>query len=100
MPLLATEYSQSCPTNGENCFQNWQTGLALRLLKSIYGSVDSSRNWDDTLKDFLFRFGFKQCPTAGSIYIYEHDKDFMVMINPVDDELISFNDLSPKDKDD
>ena len=36
-------------------------GVPLRLLKSIYGSVDSSCNWDDTLKDFLFRFGFKQC---------------------------------------
>ena len=66
-------------------------GVPLRLLKSIYGSVDSSRNWDDTLKEFLFRFGFKRCPTAGSIYIYESDQDFMVMINAVDDELIATN---------
>ena len=29
-------------------------GVPLRLLKSIYGSIDSSHNWDDTLKDFLF----------------------------------------------
>ena len=32
--------------------------VPLLLLKSAYGSVDGPRNWDDTLKEALFDFGF------------------------------------------
>ena len=32
--------------------------VPLLLLKSVYGSVNGPRNWDDTLKEALFDFGF------------------------------------------
>ena len=38
--------------------QEW-FGVPLLLLKSVYGVVDGPRNWDDTLKEALFRFGFE-----------------------------------------
>ena len=65
--------------------------VPLLLLKSVYGSVDGPRNWDDTLKEALFDFGFVRCHCANSIYLYQKDNDFMLLTNAVDDELIATN---------
>ena len=43
--------------------------VRLLLLKSVYGSVDGPRKWDDNLKEALFDFGFVQCHCANSIYL-------------------------------
>ena len=67
-------------------------GVTLLLLKSIYGSTDSARNWDDTLSDFLINdFGFFRCPACGSINIFRKDDTFMFLINAVDDQLYFSN---------
>ena len=85
--ILPAEWKEFYPDLAE-----W-FGTPLRLLKSIYGSTDSMRNWDDTLADFLLNdFGFQRCPSDGSIYIYKKGKSFLYLINAVDDELYFTND--------
>ena len=66
-------------------------GVPLLLLKSVYGTVDGPRNWDDTLKKALFEFGFKQCFSANSIYLFEEQNKFLAITNATDDELIASN---------
>ena len=67
-------------------------GIPLLLLKLIYGSTDSARNWDDTLAHFLLQdFGFERCPRARSIYVLKKTNNFIFLLNAVDDELYSSN---------
>ena len=84
--MLPTEWKELFPD-----LAPW-FGIPLRLLKSIYGSTDAARNWDDTLADFLINdFGFERCPSARSIFIYKRGKDFIYLINAVDDQLYFSN---------
>ena len=67
-------------------------GIPLLLLKLIYGSTDSARNWDDTLAHFLLQdFGFERCPRARSIYVLKKTNNFIFLLNAVDDELYFSN---------
>ena len=58
-------------------------GVPLLLLKSVYGVVDGPCNWDDTLKEALFKFGFERCHAAKSICHYKNGTNFMAMTNAV-----------------
>ena len=67
-------------------------GKPLLLLKSLYGSVDASKNWDDDLSDWLINvYGFHRVPGAGSIYTLQKDNDFIYLLNAVDDQLYFSN---------
>ena len=84
--ILPKEWAEEFPDLAE-----W-FGRPLRLLKSLYGQVDASKNWDDDLSDWLINnFGFERCPGAGSIYIYHKPPHFIFLLNAVDDQLYFSN---------
>ena len=83
--ILPEEWKELCPELSE-----W-FGTPLLLLKSVYGSVDGPKNWDNTLKEALLEFGFKQCYSASSIYLYEEGNKFLALTNATDDELLASN---------
>lgn len=67
-------------------------GVPLLLLKSLYGSVDASKNWDDDQSDWLINvYGFKRVPGAGSIYVFKQNDKFLYLLNAVDDQLYFSN---------
>ena len=84
---LPTEWKELFPD-----LADW-FGTPLKLLKSIYGSTDSTCKWDDTLSDFLVKdFGSTKCPSSGSINIFKKGELFMFLLNVVDDQLYFTND--------
>ena len=67
-------------------------GFPLLLLKSLYGQTDSSKNWDQDQSEWLINdFGFRRCPGAMLIYIYQSEDAFMYLINVVDNQLYFTN---------
>ena len=84
--VLPKEWAEEFPDLAE-----W-FGKPLRLLKSLYGQVDASKNWDDDLSDWLINtFGFERCPGAGSIYLYHKPPHYIFLLNAVDDQLYFSN---------
>jgi hypothetical protein len=58
----------------------------------LYGSIDASKNWDDTLSEWLINgFGCIRCPGAGSIFIKREGSNFLFILNAVDDQLYFSN---------
>ena len=61
-------------------------------MKSLYGSVDASKNWGNKKSDWLINsYVFNRIPGAGSIYVYKKNEDFLYLINAVDDQVYFSN---------
>ena len=87
--MLPTEWKEFFPDLAE------YFGVPLLLLKSLYGQIQSSKNWDETQSDWLINeYGFERCPSEESIYIFRKGDLFIYMINCVDDQLYFANDDS------
>ena len=89
--ILPAEWKEAFPDLAE-----W-FGIPLLLLKSLYGSIDASKNWDDELSDWLTHHaGFERCPGTGSIFIFRDGPRFIYLVNAVDDQLYFSNDNALK----
>ena len=64
----------------------------MRLLKSLYGLKQSSRNWSKTVKAAMLAVGFKQSENDACLYIYEKGEAFIHAVIHVDDFAIFNND--------
>ncbi|KAL8156075.1 hypothetical protein AgCh_001234 [Apium graveolens] len=69
-------------------------GLVCRLIKSIYGLRQASRQWNEKLSDFLVAFGFTQSLTDYALFTHKIDSMFTVVVVYVDDILVTGNNLS------
>ena len=78
---LDKEYKQFCPDLSEHL------GRPLRLKKCLYGADFSGKSWYDTLDEFLTsnEMNFKRSMVEGCLYAYRKDKDWIKIINYVDD---------------
>jgi transposase InsO family protein len=73
-------------------------GTPLRLKKSLYGDRVANLAWDETQSKWLTspEIGFVRLPSEGSIYLKRTDKDFIAVLNAVDDQLYFATDPSLK----
>lgn len=62
-----------------------------KLLKSIYGLKQASRNWFAKLTQFLIRYGFVQSLADYSLFTYNNGKVFIGILVYVDDMIIVSN---------
>ena len=67
--------------------------LVCKLIKSLYGLRQASREWNTKLADFLINFGFRQSLADYSLFIYDKGSCFVVVIVYVDDILLTGSDL-------
>lgn len=68
-------------------------GLVCRLVKSLYGLKQASRQWNVKLTDALLTLGFMQSSLDHSLFIKKQHEKIVVILIYVDDMLIAGNDL-------
>lgn len=61
------------------------------LHKSLYGLKQSSRAWFDKFSTYLIEFGFVCSIKDPSLFIYQRDKDIIMLLLYVDDMLLTGN---------
>src|SRR4051812_22463166 len=64
-----------------------------KLLKSLYGLKQSSRQWFDKLSQVLLTNNFRQCSCDHSLFIHNSDNSYTLILIYVDDLLIAGNNL-------
>ncbi|CAM8947932.1 unnamed protein product [Rhodiola kirilowii] len=64
-------------------------GKVCRLLKSIYGLKQASRQWFATLSDALLQFGFVPSLHDSSLFTLKRGEDFLILLVYVDDILLT-----------
>ena len=70
------------------------SNLVCRLVKSIYGLRQASREWNTKLKDFLIDFGFHQSLADYSLFIHKQGSSYILAVVYVDDILLTGNNVS------
>ena len=73
--------------------QGETSGMVCRLVKSLYGLKQASRQWNVKLTDALVDLGFNQSSLDHSLFIKKHHTQIIVILVYVDDMLIAGNDL-------
>lgn len=63
-------------------------GMVLKLRKALYGLKQSPRLWYEKLRAFLLDKGWRICNFDPSIFIYNHEGNYIIMCVYVDDMLI------------
>lgn len=66
---------------------------ACRLLKSLYGLKQASRQWNLKLTTALISFGFSQSPSDNSLFTKKSGGKIVIILVYVDDLLITGDDL-------
>lgn len=84
--ILPAEWKQLFPNNNE--IHQW-FGVPLLLKKSLYGDRAANLAWDGTQSSWLTSsdIGFERLPSDGSIYVKRSQRDVMMVLNAVDDQL-------------
>lgn len=79
---------------------NWPKGIdpsyrnrVCKLLKSLYGLKQSSRQWFAKLSDVMLANNFKQCYADNSLFIYQFPSCFTALLIYVDNHVIVGNNL-------
>lgn len=73
--------------------QGEKSGLVRRLVKSMYGLKQASRQWNVKLTDALLDSGFIQSSFDHSLFTKRHNEHIVVVLVYVDDMLVAVNDL-------
>lgn len=66
--------------------------LVCRMLKSLYGLKQASRNWNLVIDKWLKGYGFRPCEADRCLYMYDIDNCIMLLVLWVDDLIITGND--------
>ena len=70
----------------------------MKLLKSLYGLKQSSRNWSKTVKEAMLEVGFRQSENDACLYFFEEKGAFIHAVIRVDDFAIFNNDQEVCDR--
>lgn len=74
------------------------TGRVCKLLKSLYGLKQASRNWNIKLNEVLVKAGYLRCKSDACIYVRRFNNSMVIVAVYVDDLLIFSNDNAWKDQ--
>lgn len=74
------------------------TGKVCKLLKSLYGLKQASRNWNVKLNGVLVKAGFTRCKSDPCIYVRRINDSMIIVAVYVDDLLIFHNNNAWKDQ--
>ncbi|CAM8946174.1 unnamed protein product [Rhodiola kirilowii] len=69
--------------------QEKQLGLVCKLNKSIYGLKQAPRQWFSRFSDALLAYGFQQSSNDHSLFTYNHNGEFLILLVYVDDVVIT-----------
>lgn len=72
--------------------------LVCRLMKSLYGLKQASRQWNHKINAVLENFGFERCDADQCIYYMIKNDDILIVALYVDDFLIFSNNLALETK--
>jgi len=66
------------------------SGLIVKLSKSLYGLKQAAREWFATLKKYLLRLGFEQCPADACVFrLMEDGVVVLTLVCHVDDLFVA-----------
>ncbi|CAM8924815.1 unnamed protein product [Rhodiola kirilowii] len=66
-----------------------QAGMVCKLNKSIYGLKQAPRQWFSEFADALISYGFLQSPNDHSLFTFEQNGDFLILLVYVDDVVLT-----------
>ena len=72
-------------------------GYGLRLLNSLYGLKQASRNWNKHIKEFILSLGLKQFILDSCLYILQVNDETNLLSFNVDDIIIACTNLENLD---
>ncbi|CAM8965458.1 unnamed protein product [Rhodiola kirilowii] len=75
-----------------------QAGMVCKLNKSLYGLKQAPRQWFSKFADALSSYGFLQSPNDHSLFTFDHNGDFLILLVYVDDVVLTGTSTSQIDK--
>ncbi|CAM8911264.1 unnamed protein product [Rhodiola kirilowii] len=69
--------------------QEKQMGMVCKLNKSLYGLKQAPRLWFNRFSDALLAYGFQQSSHDHSLFSYDHNGHFLILLVYVDDVVIT-----------
>ena len=79
-------------SKGESSTSTYAAPLVCKLVKSIYGLKQASRQWNAKLFATIMQLGFKQSQAGHSLFVYSNGSSFTALLVYVDDMIITGND--------